>query len=197
MQIKTKHRLKKKVWPFSFSDENQGLLRGCMVHDFIPKQRISFALHARTASTRWLGVASHGLACPASCLIPSLAFKKLSPAAKRAFLLVGLWKTEQTGGGDGVKREMKQHVVLISLPYTATIYLHLFPHFFSWPRRWPCEWSSNDRLWLSLCMTETHGRVLDLCRQDDFTGRLWRKPTTYLRMLARFCMGAASKWQAS
>jgi hypothetical protein len=71
-------------------------MHACKVHDFIPKQRISFALHARTtASTRWLwpvGVASHGLACPASCvLIPSLAFKKLACSKESlAFLLVGL-----------------------------------------------------------------------------------------------------------
>jgi hypothetical protein len=59
-----------------------------MVHDFIPKQRISFALHVL-----------HGLHCPV-VLIPSLALKKLSmrqyllclsasAAAKRAFSILG------------------------------------------------------------------------------------------------------------
>lgn len=93
MQIKKRHR-SEKGWTLFCLRKNE-LKGACKVDDFIPKQRISFALHVLHPRA-----GLHGLCCAPACtacypvvLIPSLALKKLHrlhAAAKRAFLLVGL-----------------------------------------------------------------------------------------------------------
>lgn len=96
MQIKKRHLKKAELCLF----ENE-LKGACKVDDFIPKQRISFALHVLHPRA-----GLHGPCAPACCLLlPSCFDSKLSaeetpsPAAKRAFLLVGVCeRLEQTGG---------------------------------------------------------------------------------------------------
>lgn len=104
-----------------------------MVHDFIPKQRISFALHARTAIDALAGVASHGLACSASCLIPSLALKKLA-CSKESFSSRGAVKDRANSwwGRSEKRNELKQPVVLIliAVPFSLLLAVFFFLFFF-------------------------------------------------------------------
>lgn len=101
-----------------------------MVHDFIPKQRISFALHARTAIDALAGVASHGLACSASCLIPSLALKKLA-CSKESFSSRGAVKDRANSwwGCSEKRNELKQPVVLILITVPFNLLLAVFSSF--------------------------------------------------------------------